>query len=183
MRQLGRLGIGVIHVMFLFINIFNQVNTVWYKGSAVRAFDFDLKGLQVFVIAAQTGSMPATAKRLGFTQSKQQNAPITITITITITKTKNKSIQYKAVSDDYMNQRQLKKGVDGWVLLTSSIALVLSLVALASTFVVSIQAAMWSALFYLIMVTYFVLYSRHRLVTSAPEEEFDMIASAESELN
>ncbi|PKG56174.1 ethanolamine permease [Shewanella sp. Choline-02u-19] len=66
---------------------------------------------------------------------------------------------------------------------TSSIALVLSLVALASTFVVSLQAAMWSALFYLIMVTYFVLYSRHRLVASAPEEEFDMIASAESELN
>ncbi|WP_232847002.1 ethanolamine permease [Shewanella nanhaiensis] len=67
--------------------------------------------------------------------------------------------------------------------LTSSIALILSLVALASTFVVSLQAAMWSALFYLIMVTYFVLYSRHRLVASAPEEEFDMIASAESELS
>ncbi len=68
-------------------------------------------------------------------------------------------------------------------IVTSSIALILSLVALASTFVVSLQAAMWSALFYLIMVTYFVLYSRHRLVASAPEEEFDMIASAESELN
>ncbi|AQS36467.1 ethanolamine:proton symporter, EAT family [Shewanella psychrophila] len=66
---------------------------------------------------------------------------------------------------------------------TSGIALVLSLVALASTFIVSLQAAAWSALFYLIMVTYFVLYSRHRLVASAPEEEFDMIASAESELN
>ena len=65
---------------------------------------------------------------------------------------------------------------------TSSIALVLSLVALASTFVVSLQAAMWSAVFYLLMVTYFVFYSRHRLVASAPEEEFDMIASAESEL-
>jgi ethanolamine permease len=68
-------------------------------------------------------------------------------------------------------------------IVTSSIALVLSLVALASTFVVSLQAAMWSALFYLIMVTYFFFYSRHRLVASAPEEEFDMIASAESELN
>ncbi len=67
--------------------------------------------------------------------------------------------------------------------MTSSIALMLSLVALASTFVVSLQAAAWSALFYLVMVTYFVLYSRHRLVASAPEEEFDMIASAESELN
>ncbi|NRD74205.1 ethanolamine permease [Shewanella sp. VB17] len=68
-------------------------------------------------------------------------------------------------------------------ILTSSIALALSLIALASTFVVSLQAAIWSALFYLIMVTYFVLYSRHRLVASAPEEEFDMIASAESELH
>ncbi|MCL1057074.1 LysR family transcriptional regulator [Shewanella gelidimarina] len=35
----------------------------------MRAFDFDLKGLQVFVIAAQTGSMTETAKRLGLTQS------------------------------------------------------------------------------------------------------------------
>ena len=68
-------------------------------------------------------------------------------------------------------------------IITSGIALVLSLVALASTFIVSLQAAAWSALFYLIMVTYFVLYSRHRLVASAPEEEFDIISSAESELN
>jgi DNA-binding transcriptional LysR family regulator len=35
----------------------------------LRAFDFDLKGLQVFVIAAQTGSMTEAAKRLGLTQS------------------------------------------------------------------------------------------------------------------
>ncbi|MBW8183940.1 LysR family transcriptional regulator [Shewanella nanhaiensis] len=35
----------------------------------MRAFDFDLKSLQVFVIAAQTGSMTETARRLGLTQS------------------------------------------------------------------------------------------------------------------
>ena len=35
----------------------------------MRTFDFDLKSLQVFVIAAQTGSMTETAKRLGLTQS------------------------------------------------------------------------------------------------------------------
>lgn len=35
----------------------------------MRAFDFDLKSLQVFVIAAQTGSMTEAAKRLGLTQS------------------------------------------------------------------------------------------------------------------
>ncbi|GAB6260966.1 ethanolamine permease [Photobacterium sp. CCB-ST2H9] len=67
--------------------------------------------------------------------------------------------------------------------LTSGIALVLSLVALASTFVVSLQAALWSALFYAVMLTYFALYSRHRIVANAPEEEFDLISSAESELS
>ncbi|MBV1839277.1 MULTISPECIES: ethanolamine permease [Photobacterium] len=67
--------------------------------------------------------------------------------------------------------------------LTSGIALVLSLVALASTFVVSTQAALWSALFYVVMLTYFLLYSRHRIVANAPEEEFALISSAESELS
>lgn len=67
--------------------------------------------------------------------------------------------------------------------LTSGIALVLSLIALASTFVVSTQAALWSALFYVVMLTYFLLYSRHRIVANAPEEEFDLIANAESELS
>ncbi|WP_330960885.1 ethanolamine permease [Photobacterium sp. 53610] len=67
--------------------------------------------------------------------------------------------------------------------LTSGIALVLSLVALASTFVVSLQAALWSALFYAVMLTYFALYSRHRIVANAPEEEFELISSAESELS
>ncbi|MEL6116490.1 ethanolamine permease [Photobacterium sp. SP02] len=67
--------------------------------------------------------------------------------------------------------------------LTSGIALALSLVALASTFVVSLQAALWSALFYAVMLTYFALYSRHRIVANAPEEEFDLIADAESELS
>ncbi|QUJ69774.1 ethanolamine permease (plasmid) [Photobacterium sp. GJ3] len=67
--------------------------------------------------------------------------------------------------------------------LTSGIALVLSLVALASTFVVSLQAALWSALFYAVMLSYFAFYSRHRIVANAPEEEFDLISSAESELS
>ncbi|UIP30436.1 ethanolamine permease [Photobacterium sp. TLY01] len=67
--------------------------------------------------------------------------------------------------------------------LTSGIALGLSLVALASTFVVSLQAALWSALFYAVMLTYFALYSRHRIVANAPEEEFELISGAESELS
>lgn len=67
--------------------------------------------------------------------------------------------------------------------LTTSIALVLSIVAFMSTFLVSLEAAMWSAVFYVVMVAYFVFYSRHHLVHSAPEEEFEAIAKAEAELS
>jgi ethanolamine permease len=66
--------------------------------------------------------------------------------------------------------------------LTTGIALILSLVALASTFLVSLEAAMWSAVFYAVMVAYFGIYSRHHLVAKAPEEEFEAIARAEAEL-
>ena len=66
---------------------------------------------------------------------------------------------------------------------TSGIALILSIVAFASTFVVSQEAAAWSAVFYAVMVAYFAFYSRHHLVASAPEEEFEAIAKAEAELS
>ena len=66
--------------------------------------------------------------------------------------------------------------------LTTSIALVLSVVAFASTFVVSREAALWSAVFYGALVAYFALYSRHHLVAQAPEEEFAALAKAEAEL-
>lgn len=64
----------------------------------------------------------------------------------------------------------------------SGTAFVLALVAFASTFVVSREAALWSAAFYAVMVGYFLLYSRHRLVARAPEEEFAAIARAEADL-
>ena len=67
--------------------------------------------------------------------------------------------------------------------LTSGIAFLLSIVAFISTFVVSREAAFWSAVFYAIMIAYFAFYSRHHLVAQAPEEEFEAIAQAESELN
>ncbi len=67
--------------------------------------------------------------------------------------------------------------------LTSGIALVLAVIAFISTFVVSQEAAFWAAVFYAILVAYFALYSRHHLVARAPEEEFEAIARAESELN
>jgi len=66
--------------------------------------------------------------------------------------------------------------------LTSGVAMLLSLIAFASTFVVSREAAMWSAVFYAVMVAYFMFYSRHHLVAKAPEEEFAAIAKAEAEL-
>ena len=65
---------------------------------------------------------------------------------------------------------------------TSGIAFVLSIVAFVSTFLASLEAAIWSAVFYLVMVAYFFLYSRHHLVANAPEEEFEAIALAEQEL-
>lgn len=66
---------------------------------------------------------------------------------------------------------------------TSGVAFVLSIIAFASTFVVSQEAAMWSALFYAVMVAWFAFYSRHHIVAQAPEEEFEAIAKAEAELN
>ncbi|MBL4672829.1 MAG: ethanolamine permease [Arenicella sp.] len=67
--------------------------------------------------------------------------------------------------------------------ITSGIACLLAILAFVSTFVVNIEAAAWSAVFYIIMVAYFGFYSRHHLVANAPEEEFEAIAKAEAELN
>ncbi|MDA9711172.1 ethanolamine permease [Luminiphilus sp.] len=67
-------------------------------------------------------------------------------------------------------------------IVTTGIALVLSIVAFASTFVVSQEAALLSAVFYAVLVAYFVLYSRRHLVAQAPEEEFEALARADAEL-
>ncbi len=66
---------------------------------------------------------------------------------------------------------------------TSGIACVLAVVAFVSTFLVNLQAALWSALFYAVFIAYFLLYSRHRLVAQAPEEEFATISTAQAELD
>ena len=66
---------------------------------------------------------------------------------------------------------------------TSGVALVLSIVAFLSTFVVNLEAAMWSGLVFILFMAYFLLYSRHHLVAQAPEEEFDLIAQEEAKLN
>ena len=67
--------------------------------------------------------------------------------------------------------------------ITTGIALLLSLIAFASTFVVSLEAALWAGIFYVILVAYFVIYSRHHLVAKSPDEEFAAISRAESELD
>jgi ethanolamine permease len=65
---------------------------------------------------------------------------------------------------------------------TSGVAFLLSIFAFISTFFVSLEAALWSAVFYGVMIGYFGIYSRHHLVASAPEEEFEAIALAQQEL-
>lgn len=67
--------------------------------------------------------------------------------------------------------------------ITTGIALLLAIAAFISTFVVSLEAAMWSGVFYAILVAYFAFYSRHHLVGKVPDEEFAAIAKAESELS
>lgn len=66
---------------------------------------------------------------------------------------------------------------------TTGIALVLAVVAVIATFFVDILAASITAGIFMIFLAYFLLYSRHHLVASAPEEEFDQIRAAEADLN
>jgi ethanolamine permease len=65
---------------------------------------------------------------------------------------------------------------------TSAVAFVLALSALVATFLVDKWAAMIAGCVYAVAVGYFALYSRHRLVAAAPEEEFAALAEAEAEL-
>jgi ethanolamine permease len=65
---------------------------------------------------------------------------------------------------------------------TTGIALVLSVIAVVATFFVDQRAAGITAAVFLGAVAYFWFYSRHHLVASAPEEEFAQITEAESGL-
>ncbi|WP_019548061.1 ethanolamine permease [Streptomyces sulphureus] len=67
-------------------------------------------------------------------------------------------------------------------LVTSSVALVLACAAVVATFLVDPKAAGLALVLYAAAVLYFALYSRHRLVAAAPEEEFAELAAAEAEL-
>ncbi|MFC4349586.1 ethanolamine permease [Kordiimonas lipolytica] len=62
---------------------------------------------------------------------------------------------------------------------TSGLALVLAVLALLAGVLVNPVVIQYAAGFYVIMVLYFMLVSRHRLVAHAPEEEFALIEEAE----
>lgn len=66
--------------------------------------------------------------------------------------------------------------------LTTGVALVLAVVALCAVFVVDVRAALITALVFAAALAYFWFYSRHRLVASAPEEEFAMLSDEEEKL-
>ncbi|MGO2658569.1 ethanolamine permease [Mycetocola reblochoni] len=65
---------------------------------------------------------------------------------------------------------------------TTGIGLVLSVVAVIATFVVDVQAAGITAAIFVAGLGYYWFYSRHRLVASAPEEEFALLAAEEDRL-
>lgn len=65
---------------------------------------------------------------------------------------------------------------------TTGVALVLAAAAVLATFLVDVTAALWTLAAYAAFLTYFALYSRHHLVASAPEEEFELLADAEEDV-
>ena len=65
---------------------------------------------------------------------------------------------------------------------TTGVALVLAVAAVIATFLVDVVAAITMVGIFVAGLCYFWFYSRHRLVASAPEEEFAAIQRAESEL-
>ena len=66
---------------------------------------------------------------------------------------------------------------------TTGIALVLAVVALVAGFLVDTRVLIITAGVYAVAIAYFGLYSRHHIVATAPEEEFALIETAESELH
>jgi len=68
-------------------------------------------------------------------------------------------------------------------IVTTGIALVLAVVALIAGFLVDTRVLVISAVVFAVAIAYFGLYSRHHIVGTAPEEEFALIESAESELH
>ncbi|MEI4271536.1 ethanolamine permease [Klenkia sp. LSe6-5] len=65
---------------------------------------------------------------------------------------------------------------------TTSVALVLAVLAVLATFLVDPLAAGLTLVAFGLFMAYFAFYSRHHLVASAPEEEFAALAAAEDDV-
>jgi len=66
--------------------------------------------------------------------------------------------------------------------MTSGISLVLSIVALTGVYAYDPKAFFYTLVLYVIGALYYFLYSKNRLVAKTAEEEFEMLAQAESDL-
>lgn len=97
------------------------------------------------------------------------------------------TISYALMSLSHVVLRRREPGLErpyrtpGGVV-TSAVAFVLACAALVATFLVDTAAALIALGVYAVAAAYFALYSRHRLVAGAPEEEFAALAAAEAEL-
>ena len=67
-------------------------------------------------------------------------------------------------------------------IVTSSIALILSVVAVVAGFLVDPKVWFIALGIYVVFILYFLVYSRHHLISGTPEEEFASIKAAEQEL-
>ncbi len=67
-------------------------------------------------------------------------------------------------------------------MVTSAIALLLSIVALTGVYAFDPRAFNYTLILFVVGSLYFFLYSKSRLVAKTPEEEFNMLAQAESDL-
>jgi len=67
-------------------------------------------------------------------------------------------------------------------IVTSAIALLLSIVALTGVYAFDPRAFNYTLILFVVGSLYFFLYSKNRLVAKTPEEEFNMLAQAESDL-
>jgi len=65
---------------------------------------------------------------------------------------------------------------------TTGVALVLAAAAVVATFLVDVEAALWTLAAYALFLAWFAVHSRHHLVASAPEEEFALLAAADEEV-
>ncbi len=97
------------------------------------------------------------------------------------------TVSYVLMLTSHIVLRQREPGLErpyttpGGVI-TAGVGLVLAVAAVVATFFVDQKAAGLAAAVFAVAIAYFWFYSRHHLVSSAPEEEFEALERAESEL-